>query len=76
MENGAGRGIMLRMYRNPGQEITIKRKGINDKDKYLRVKVCDIDLHTGRVEIGVSATDVWDIYRAESPRGNRDENLK
>ena len=67
---------MLRQYRNPGQEIAIKKIGTNDKDNYIRVKVCDIDLHTGRVEIGVTATDVWEIYRAESPRGNRDDYLK
>jgi len=76
MDNGATEGIMLRQYRNPGQEIAIKRIGINDKDEYIRVKVCDIDLHTGRVEIGITASDVWDIYRAENPRGTGDEYLK
>ncbi len=66
---------MLRQYRNPGQEITIKRRtSNNDKDDYIRVKICDIDLHTGRVEVGVTASPAWDIYRAESPRQNSDDS--
>ena len=37
---------MLRQFRNPGQEIAIKRRtSNNDKDVYIRIKVCDIDLH-------------------------------
>ena len=62
---------MLRQFRNRGQEIAIKRRDAgNSKDDYIRIKVCDIDLHTGRVEVGVTASSAWDIYRAESPRGN------
>jgi hypothetical protein len=48
----------------------------NDKDDYIRVKICDIDLHTGRVEVGVTASPAWDIYRAESPRSGIDESDK
>lgn len=61
---------MLRMYRNANQEATIKLKGPNDPDNYIRVKVLDIDLHTGRVEIGISATNKWTIYRSENPRSD------
>jgi hypothetical protein len=68
---------MLRQFRNPGQEITIKRRtSNNDKDDYIRLKICDIDLHTGRVEVGVTASPAWEIYRAESPRSGIDESDK
>lgn len=61
---------MLRQFRNRGQEMVVHRQpSNNNKDDYIRVKVCDIDLHTGRVEIGITASDVWNIYRAETPRG-------
>lgn len=62
---------MLRLYRRPGQEIAVKREGSNDPDDYIRIKVCDIDLHAGTVEIGVQATDGWLIYRTEKPRTER-----
>lgn len=62
---------MLRLYRKPGQEISVKREDSNDPDDYIRIKVCDIDLHAGTVEIGVKATHGWLIYRAEKPRTER-----
>jgi sRNA-binding carbon storage regulator CsrA len=68
---------MLRMYRNQNQEITIKKRNSpNDVDEYIRVKILDIDLHTGRVEVGVQATQAWNIYRAESPRDDNHEDNK
>ena len=67
---------MLRMYRNANQEATIKRKGPNDPDDYIRVRVLDIDLLTGRVEIGISATDKWVIYRSENPRSDYGDTAK
>ena len=67
---------MLRMYRNANQEATIKLKGPNDPDNYIRVKVLDIDLHTGRVEIGISATNKWSIYRSEQPRSDNNDTSK
>ncbi len=68
---------MLRMYRSQNQEVTVKRRNSsNDVDDYIRVKVLDIDLHTGRVEIGVQATQEWVISRSESPRSYDHDNSK
>ena len=66
---------MLRIYRNQNQEITVKRRNApNDVDDYIRIKVLDIDLHTGRVEVGVQATHEWVISRSEAPRGSTNGN--
>ncbi len=64
---------MLRMFRNQNQEITLKRRNYpNSVDDYIRIKVLDIDLHTGRVEIGTTATSAWSIYRSEQPRDDNE----
>ncbi len=52
---------MLRLYRKPGQEIAVKRQDSNDPDDYIRIKVCDIDLHSGTVEVGVEARELRSI---------------
>lgn len=62
---------MLRLHRKPGQEIAVKKEGSNAVSDYIRIKVCDIDLLEGTVEIGVKADNHWLIYRAEKPRTER-----
>ena len=60
---------MLRQHRNKGQEIVVEhRLKRQDPEFHIRIRVCDIDPHTGRAEIGVTATQDWEIRRAETTR--------
>jgi|SaaInlStandDraft_2_1057019.scaffolds.fasta_scaffold61161_2 hypothetical protein len=60
---------MLRQWRQEGQELVVSlRSNPHDPDNQIRIKVCNQDVHSGRVEVGITATQSWEIYRAESPR--------